>query len=256
MSDFPLPDAEDDEEEDDGAHGIPIPDGTWPEIKSLWVGNHSIGAGRWATRIGGTANTIAGIGGAVAKNAAVGGIATKVGLGAAAGALTAGTGGLAVVVGAGVLQITSMVNSARSASKTWEHLKHLKAIQGRRHYKCTALGQNPGAADHGHIHNNVIQYIINKKSAKLVKKGVGAVGGGSLTGIFGVVKNLYKRARGTLGKRRSFYAYVVARHMITHDCALCEALVSELFNHHDYTLLRTMNSTDAGGWVARKMKST
>ena len=247
----------DDDDDDDDAHGIPVPEGSWAVVQSLWGGNQNMGAGRWGTRIAGTSNTAANIGSGIATHAGIGGIAGKVGLGAAAGALTVGTGGVALAVGAGVLQLGSMIAAARSVSKTWEHLEHLSKIRAHQHYACTALqGATGGQGDHQHIHNNVISYTIAKKSAKLVKKGATAVGGGALTGLFGLGKNLYKRARGTLGKRRTFYAFIVARHMITHDCKLCEALVTELFDHESYERLKTMNSEDASGWIARKMKST
>ena len=247
---------DEDDDDDDAAHGVPVPEGSWPVVRSLWGGNQNMSAGRWGTRVAGASNTAANIGAGVAQHAGFAGIAGHVGLGAAAGALTAGTGGPALVVGAGVLQIGSMIAAARSVSKTWDHLEHLGQIQAKRHYACTALkGAHGGQSDHHHIHANVIPYIVNKKSAKLVKKGAAAIGAGALTGLFGIGKNLYKRARGTLGRRRTFYAFIVARHTITHDCKLREALVGELFDHEIYERLKTMNSEDAGGWIARKMKS-
>lgn len=252
---FPLPDDEDDDE-DDGSHGMEV-QGSWTKVASLWPGDRSMGADRWGTRLGGLAHAGAGAAASVAKNAAFGGIAGKIGLGAAASALTVGTGGVAVVAVAGVMQVGSMALSARSASKTWDHMKALKTIGAQKNYACRCLGPIAGTdvADHGHILRCVIPYIINKKSAKLVKKGVGTVGLGIGTTIFSIGKKAYKAARGTLGKRRTFYAQVVARHMVTHDCKLCEALVGELFSPSDYLRLRTMNSEDAGGWIARKMKS-
>ncbi len=259
MSDYQWAMPEDDAEEDDGAHGIPLmPESSWSQVDSLWGGDGAnMTAGRWGRFVGGKAMPVGSAAATLASHAGAGGIAAKVGLGAAAGALTAGTGGLAVGVAAGALQVGSMVAAGFAVRSTWNHLDALKEIQVRR-YTCTAL---PGAAaggkvDHDHIQNSVIQYIINKKSNKLVKKSGTAVGLGALSALYGIGKKIYKKANGTLGKRRNFYAHVVARHMVTHDCKLCEALVNELFSAGDYERLRSMNSTAAGGWVAVKMKST
>lgn len=248
------------EADDDGdeAHALPIPSGTWQEYKSLWnLPGRNMTAGRWATFTGAKAMGAGSMAVGAAAHVGAGGIAAGVGAGAAVTALTVGTGGLAVAAAAGGMQIASMGLGVVSAVKTWDHLKAIAELGGQS-YACTALpggGGGEGRADHGHIQFNIIPYIINKKSAKFGKKLGAGIGLGALVSLYSVGKKAYKGLRGTLGKRRSFYAYVIARHMITHDCKLCEALIGELFTPDDYGRLKTMNSTDASGWIAVKMKS-
>ena len=247
-----------DDEDDDAAHALPIPEGEWPLVQSLWnLPGRNMTAGRWATFTGAKAMGAGSLALGAAAHAGAGGIAAGVGAGAAVTALTVGTGGLAVAAAAGGMQVASMGLGVVSAMKTWDHMSAIGELAGKR-YACKGLpggGGGEGRSDHEHIQFNIIPYIINKKSAKFGKKLGAGIGMGALVAMYSVGKKAYKGLLGTLGKRRNFYAYVIARHMITHDCKLCEALIGELFTPDDYGRLKTMNSKDASGWIAVKMKS-
>lgn len=232
----------------------------WRRQKSLW--NRGVqGKVGWkrgkhdaASKLG----SALGLGTSAVQHAGAFGIAAKIGAGAAAAAVTTGTGGVAVGAAGLALQTGSMVAAVASVKKTSGHIKCLEELN-RQTFECKGL---PGSAtrsyiDHDYIQECIIPYIIAKKRTKRRKKIVATlpVVGGA-TGLHGLGKRLYKQAHGTHGKNRSFYAHVIARHMVSHDCKLCEALVGELLSPAEYEDLKAKDSTLAEGPIARKMKST
>ena len=99
----------------------------------------------------------------------------------------------------------------------------------------------------------MLPYIISQKTEKAVKKGVGIVPGASLlTNTYRLGRFLFKKDR---GKKRGFYAYVLTRHLITHDCMLAGAIVAELFSDREMLTLRRFDSDESSPVIARKMKS-
>jgi hypothetical protein len=174
--------------------------------------------------------------------------------GAAAGTAGAiGTGGALLLVGGGVLTVAGSGLAMRSAYRTNNHINNLKLIhQQRKTYDCDCKG----SIEHDYIGGMILPYIIARKRSKLHRKVAQVVPGVSaLEKIRAAGKNLYKRSRGTLGKNRGFAAEWLARHLITHDCGLAEAIVSELFSREEMEWLKTEDNNVVAPLLAEKMKS-
>jgi hypothetical protein len=189
----------------------------------------------------GTGTSALAVGGAVVTGAAVS--ATGVGLVAAAAALTMGS----IVVNA-----TSMVKSIAH----FESLREIQAHYEANEYTCKCRSVDGSMAhDHSVIGGQILPYIIQQKTDKAVKKGIGAVGLGMLTALYTVGRAAYKSLASTKGVKRNFYAHVLARHLITHDCRLAEAIVAELLSWSEMEILKGKNSDVVGAAIADKIKS-
>jgi hypothetical protein len=206
------------------------------------------------------------------------GISTGLSVGTSAAQLATGTSSLtvagAVVAGAAVsatgiglvaagaaLTVGSMVNNARSLSKTLEHRTNLKVIKMRydanEYSNCRCRTNHAGMGkDHEWIGTQVLPYIISQKYEKQVKKGIGVV---PLAGMgvtaYSIGRWVYKTASGTKGRTRSFAAHVLARHLITHDCSLAQDIVSELLSEVEMIKLKSQDSDAVGAAIKDKMKS-
>jgi hypothetical protein len=185
---------------------------------------------------------------------------TMIGVGGAA-VMGAGTAGIGLLVAGGVMSAVNMGTSAASAYKTNKHLNALAAIRsgGSANERCMCISNNGAsgvtANDHEMIYATILPYIISKKRTKLVKKGVGATGLSMLTSMQRIGKAAYKSLNHTKGVARSYYAHVLARHALTHDCWLAQQIISELYSPQDYVAISMMGSEDAGELIAAKMKS-
>jgi hypothetical protein len=166
---------------------------------------------------------------------------------------TIGTGGALLLIGGGVLTVAGSGLAMRSAYRTNRHIDNLKMIhQQRKTYTC----ESKGSIEHDYIGGVILPYIIRKKRSKLHRKVAQvAPGVSALEKIRAVGKNLYKRSRGTLGKNRTFAAEWLARHLITHDCGLAEAIVSELYSPEEMEWLKTQDNDVVAPLLAEKMKS-
>lgn len=110
-------------------------------------------------------------------------------------------------------------------------------------------------ADHHTIGTQILPYIIQQKTEKAVKKGVGSVGLGALTTLYTMGRSAYKSLAGTKGKMRNVHAHVLARHLITHQCPLADAIVTELLSWQEMMILKGKDSDVVGAAIADKMKS-
>jgi hypothetical protein len=178
---------------------------------------------------------------------------------AAAGAGVSATGvGLAVT--GGVLTVTSTVVSGRAAYKTYKHKKHLKEIHAQRgQFACNPADVTDfNVFHHKVIANDVLPYVISKKSSKLVRKGASTVPGLSLLeGIRAVSKKGYKWTRGTLGENRTNASMWLANHLLSHNCGLAEAIVAELYSHDEMLWMKYhCSGENAVNLLKEKMKST
>ena len=181
---------------------------------------------------------------------------------AVAGAIAAGAAvsatGLGLVIAGGVLTVSGMALSTVSMAKSAAHVTGLKKIQNntRRFSACACAGQIASLEmtnDHGWIATKVLPYIISQKTEKAVKKGAGILPGVSLlTNVYRLGRYAFKKDR---GKKRNFYAHVLTRHLITHDCALAGAIVAELYSSNEMLVLRQFDSDQSGPLIAKKMKS-
>ena len=245
---------DDDEDLDEGIMGA------WTNVQSAfsWNGSSLRGtAGGTAKTVAGVSNTVGGIGVTAAQ------LGTQTSSLAVAGAIAAGAAvsatGLGLVIAGGILTLGSMITSGTSMVKTAAHVVGLKRIRDNpgRFSSCNCQDGAKLSADMGHDHawiaSKVMPYIISQKTEKAVKKGVGVVpGAGLLTNIYRLGRFAFKKDR---GKKRGYYAYVLTRHLITHDCALAGAIVAELFCTNEMLTLRMFESDQSSPIIAKKMKS-
>jgi hypothetical protein len=203
--------------------------------------------------------TVAQHAGAAANAVHVGGA-----LGAAATGIGVATGGIGFVAAGAAFSLISFVKDTASWVKTNEHINDLNDVLRLRNLcKCWAL---QGGSDerfrhfHTYIRDTILPWIIRQKKQKAFKKGASAVTlgtGGILTTGVGVARNLYKRAKGTLGTKRSYYADVLAVHFLTHSCELVERILWSLFSDDDLVAkMRYSSSQVIGPIIAKKLKST
>jgi hypothetical protein len=232
--------------------------GKWVNVKSLFA------KGGGTLRGGSTAKTLATTGNTVGSMAITGAsLGTGTSSLAVAGAIAAGAAvsatGVGLVVVGGVLTLASMATSGAAMVKSAATVTHLKKIQANlgKFQTCSCMGPGGMSAEMAHDHQwigrKVLPYIISQKTEKAVKKGVGMVPGASLlTNVYRLGRFAFKQDR---GKKRGFYAYVLTRHLVTHDCMLAGAIVGELFSPSEMLTIRTYD-TDASSMVnATKMKS-
>lgn len=178
---------------------------------------------------------------------------------AAAGTVVAATG-VGLVITAGVLTVASSGIAGRSAYKTYQHRKNLQSIYAERNtYACTS--QDPAGKNilhHKVVAEDVLPYIINKKTAKLGRKAASVVPGvGLLEGIRAIGKKGYKSLRGTLGVNRENAAKWLANHLLSHDCELTEAIVTDLYSEQEMLWLKYhCDGPVAVEFLMAKMKST
>ena len=246
-----------DDDDDDLDEGI---NGAWTTVQSAFSWDGSAlrgGAGGTAKIVAGAGNTVGGIGITAAQ------LGTHTSSLAVAGAIAAGAAvsatGLGLVIVGGVLTLGSMITSGTSMVKTTAHVLGLKRMRDNMGLfnACKCMSGARVTADMGHDHewiaSKVLPYIIRQKTEKAVKKGVGVVpGAGLLTNLYRLGRFAFKKDR---GKKRGYYAYVLTRHLITHDCALAGAIVAELFSTNEMLTLRMFNSDQSSAIIAKKMKS-
>jgi hypothetical protein len=158
----------------------------------------------------------------------------------ATGAAAASATGIGLVVGGAAITVATCGLSAYSAYKTGKHLEVLEKIHERRH-----------------IADDVLPYIILQKAEKQARKAVGAVpmAGSAVTAVYSLGRNLYKRAKGTLGEKRTAMATDLTKHFLTHDCGLAQAIVAELYSFEEMLWLCEQDPQDVIKLIARKMTS-
>lgn len=160
-----------------------------------------------------------------------------------------------------MVTLGSITASARSAYKTYKHIKGLDALQARaKSLPCDGIGADGSktkqdAAEHAAV-MDALDYVISKKEKKLDKKVAGSFGGGIGVTAFSISKSLYKRWKGTKGVNRTAQAHVVARHLVTHNCALAQGIVAELYSTDEMLWMLQQDSSTVAELVAAKMKST
>lgn len=165
---------------------------------------------------------------------------------------------IGLAISGGVLMAASVVTNSLSVYSTTKHVLHLKKIRDNpgTFAQCVCMAASVPAdmaLDHKVIQTHVLPYIIRQKTEKAVRKGIGIVpGGGLLTTIYRAGRAAFKSNR---GKARGYYANVLARHLVTHDCALAGAIVAELFTPSEMVVMRMFDSDQVGNVVKTKMKS-
>lgn len=250
-----MPDQVDADDDDNGGEVS----GKWHHVKSAHAqaGGRNGLSGRQVHRAAAITTAVVSGSVSVVSNAKY---LTMVGVGGAA-ALGAGTAGLGLLAAGGVMSVVNMGTSAASAYKTNKHLDNLAKIRraGSAEERCMCISNGDRsrdmASDHEMISATILPYIISKKRAKLAKKAMGAGGLSMLTSVHRLGKAAYKSLANTKGITRSYYAHVLSRHALTHDCWLAQEIISELYSPQDYVAISMMGSEAAGELIAAKMKS-
>ncbi|KTQ85225.1 hypothetical protein NS226_20630 [Aureimonas ureilytica] len=242
-----------DDDPDDTASEV---QGDWPDIPSAFGASEADDTltSRKVRRYASVTTTVVSTSLSITSNAKYLALA---GVGGAA-ALGVGTAGIGLAVAGGVMTTVGVATSATSAYKTNGHINRLKGFQSAPWPVCTCLDHRFAAEmakDHEMIEGPILQYIIDKKRAKLKKKMAGSFGLSMGTSAHRLGKALYKAAKHTKGVKRTSYANILARHVVTHECDLAASIVSELYSHNDYLAIRSMSSKKAGELIAMKMKS-
>ena len=179
----------------------------------------------------------------------------------AAGSAASATGIGLVVTGA-VLTLATAGFSAVSAHKSRLHRNTLQAIfERRKEFICRVIdAKEPGGINHFEhqcISEDVLPYLIEQKNKKYHRKVVGAVPGlGLAETLRAVGKKAYKAASGTLGVERNRSARWMAKHLITHDCALVQAIIAELFSFEEMVWIKDQEFDEVVKLIEGKMKST
>jgi hypothetical protein len=247
----------DDDDDNDGGGGIVIA-AKWPDVKSAFVVQRAAPSGSSRLKTAATVGNTAGSVGLTIASSVTGHSSLAVAGAIAAGAAVSATG-IGLVVAGAALTLASMATNASAMYSTSKHVIALKKIAGNpgkfRACKCVnhSLVSPDMSHDHGWIGKIVLPYIISQKTEKAVKKGIGTAGGGLLTNVYRLGRYAFKKDR---GKKRAYYAQVLTRHLITHDCALAGAIVAELFGDVEEMLrLRMFDSDTSSPIIATKMKS-
>jgi hypothetical protein len=250
-----MPDIFEDFEESQFEGQISAP---WTNVKSAFAGDgKGLRGARHYKTVATTANTVGSMGVSVAS------LATGTNSLAVAGAVIAGAAvsatGVGLVVVGGALTLASMGTNFASMAKSADTVRDLKKIRSNLAKYSGCKIQDPGSmsldmmCDHDWIAKKVLPYIISQKTEKAVKKGTAVLPGVSiLTNAYRLGRYAFKKDR---GKKRGFYAYVLTRHLITHDCALAGAIVAELFSNAEMQVLRGFDSDESSPVIAQKMKS-
>lgn len=189
--------------------------------------------------------------------------ATGQGMLAAMGGATISTGGVALIAGSAALSVGAAAMSGRSAYKTHQHIAHLNDLHmlakgGKTHKDCTPL---PGSAehriDHSFIAEQALPWVIRQKKHKRGKKAAGAAMLSPVLFAYAVARKGYKAVNGTLGKKRNKMAQIMARHMITCQCSLTDAIAAELLgtSGDELSWLKCQDSNVVGSLLMQKMKS-
>ncbi|MGV7210361.1 hypothetical protein ACLB1G_21215 [Oxalobacteraceae bacterium A2-2] len=177
------------------------------------------------------------------------------------GAAAASATGIGLIVGGAAITLGSITASARSAFKTHRHLKVLNALLERADgMPCDLIGPDGAKAEKDAAEHQKVQealaYLINKKGNKRIKKVGGTVGLGIGVSLYGMGKAIYKLAKGTKGVNRTAHAHVIAKHLVTHNCALAQGIVAELYSPDEMLWMLERDSSEVAALLAEKMKST
>lgn len=178
----------------------------------------------------------------------------------AAGAAVCATGIGLVVVG-GALQVAGVGRNTAAAVSSYRHMKGLETIQAQAASLQECCGGS--ANQHQNIRSAVLPYLIKQKAEKTGRRAVGAVPTIGLAETFYAIgRRCYKSCKGTLGKKRTAYACMLADHLITSSkdgrdgCEFVERIIAELYDMPSMVWIRDACTIEvATDLIAEKMKS-
>lgn len=210
--------------------------------------------------------------GVSAAGTAVGQGLGSIGVGLATGtAVAVSATGIGLIATGLVLSVGTSVLSGCAAWKSADHRDALIEIYEKRNQYpfneekyCqvvpagTVVKTRKAYTQHDMIANHVLPYAIFQKDRKFQRRSFGAIP------IFGVAESirgagnyLYKRyVKGNQGNLRTHAAAWLASHLLTCDCLLVQAIVSELYSEPEMEWLKGQWYGVAIEHIERKLKST
>lgn len=223
----------------------------WGHVKSVHRHDHAHGDLSTLKSIGKGALSIGSSSFQTATNTGFAGMAYTAATGGTVALSATGIGAVAV---AGAHALGKSVAAGVSVYKTQQHIKNLEAI----HQRGCKFGFCEGDGnDHNMLYTHVLPYIINQKKRKMRRKCEQTMPllGGMATTLETGARSIWKRATGTRGTQRHYYAQVLTVHLVSCTCDLAQDIVSELWSPEEMKAIRSMDSDDAGYWIFSKMAS-
>lgn len=203
------------------------------EPVNLWVKTRT---GLWA------ASWIASTGISTVSNLGGGGTLAMVGLGVSVITVSAATG-VGLLVGGVVVMAANSVVQAKAARSSHKHrvaLENIRNSAASTTANCSGLDSRIcDVHEHELVRDTVLPYVIAQKRKKTYRRGIGAIPIISLgETVRSIGKKIKKSVTGTLGQERETHAHTLAKHYITHDCKLCQAIIAELLSDDEELWLR------------------
>lgn len=177
----------------------------------------------------------------------------------ATGAAAASATGIGLVVVGALATAGASAKSIVAARSSKQHRDGLAKIEQRkREYPCMIPPDTEGETDlmaHERIGSNLLPYAIAQKGTKYQRKAIGAV---PVLGSLPMKAHQMFRAatKENKGVLRGQMAYELAVHLVTHNCALAQAIVAELFSSYEKMLWMLDQDTNTlTPLLAEKLKS-
>jgi hypothetical protein len=178
----------------------------------------------------------------------------------ATGAAAASATGIGLVVVGTLATVGASAKAVVAARSSKRHRDALEKLQERwREMPCMVPpesdGDEPDIAAHHRIAYYVLPYAIEQKNKKYHRKAVGAVPvlGTAPMAIRQVYRAATKEHR---GEQRSQMAYELAVHLVTHNCALAQGIVSELYSYEKMLWMLDQDSDVLTPLLMTKLAST
>lgn len=175
------------------------------------------------------------------------------------GAAAASATGIGLIVVGGLLTLGASAKSIVAARSSKHHRDVLQKIEQRkREFQCMIPPGTSGEPDymaHQRIGVYVLPYAIEQKDKKYTRKAIGSVP--VLGSIPMKIHQLWRAGtKENKGVQRNEMAYELAVHLITHNCALAQAMVAELFSSYEKMLWMLDQDTNTiSPLIAEKLKS-
>jgi hypothetical protein len=183
------------------------------------------------------------------------------GIALATGAAAASATGIGLVVVGALATLgaaAKSVVSARSSKMHRDGLMFIDVARRWREFDCMIPPETEGEPDvmaHERLAANVLPYAIEQKNKKYQRKAIGAIPvlGTIPMKAHQIYRSLTKENPGML---RTQMAHELAVHLVTHNCALAQAMVAELFSSYEKMLWMLDQDTDTvTPLIAEKLKS-
>jgi len=176
----------------------------------------------------------------------------------ATGAAAASATGIGLVVVGALATAGAAAKSVVAARSSKHHRDALMAIQGRwREFNCSIPPETEGDTDlmaHHRIATDVLPYAIEQKNTKFQRKAIGSVP--VLGTIPMAIRQVYRAAtKEHKGEARGKMAYELAVHLVTHNCALAQAIVADLYNYEKMLWMLDQDTDTITPLLAEKLKS-